>query len=220
MPYACLLFDLDGTLVDSRRDLAFALNQMLDRMGFSTVELDEVSRFVGDGARKLVERGLRTALGDSVTEDIVSEGLERFKEAYGACLLDTTTAYPGVAETLATFEGLPMGIVTNKPHGFSVTILEHLGLARFFKVVVGGDSTPERKPSPVPVLEALKACGVERPETALMIGDSANDILSGAAAGTRTCGVTYGFRDLDELNRAGANFIVGDFPGLLPIVGR
>ena len=218
MPYACLLFDLDGTLVDSRRDLATALNRMLDQMGFNTVELDEVSRFVGDGARKLVERGLRTALGDSVDEEIVSEGLERFKEAYGACLLDTTIAYTGVAETLAAFEGLPMGIVTNKPHGFSVTILEHLNLSRFFKVVIGGDSTPERKPSPMPVLEALKACGIERPETALMIGDSANDIRSGAAAGTKTCGVTYGFRDLEELQESGADFTVDRFAALKELV--
>lgn len=218
MTFSCLLFDLDGTLVDSRRDLATALNRMLEQMGFTPVELDEVSRFVGDGARKLVERGLRTALGDSLTEDIVSEGLERFKEAYGACLLDTTIAYPGVAETLAKYSELPMGIVTNKPYGFSVSILEHLGLSRFFKVVIGGDSTPERKPSPVPVREALKACGVERPETALMIGDSANDILSGAAAGTKTCGVTYGFRDLDELNLAGADFTINRFQELARLV--
>lgn len=218
MPYACLLFDLDGTLVDSRRDLANALNRMLDQMGFTPVELDEVSRFVGDGARKLVERGLRTALGNSVTEEIVSESLERFKEAYGGCLLDTTVAYPGVAETLARFDGLPMGIVTNKPYGFSVSILEHLNLLRFFKVVIGGDSTPERKPSPVPVLEALKACGIERPETALMIGDSANDILSGAAAGTKTCGVTYGFRDLEELQSAGADFTINQFQELARLV--
>ncbi len=220
MSFPCLLFDLDGTLVDSRRDLSTALNRMLDQMGFNTVELDEVSRFVGDGARKLVERGLRTALGDSVNEEIVSEGLGWFQEVYGACLLDTTVAYPGVAETLASFEGRPLGIVTNKPYGFSVTILEHLGLLRFFKVVIGGDSTPERKPSPVPVLAALKACGIERPETALMIGDSANDILSGAAAGTKTCGVTYGFRDLEELVHSGADFTISTFTELGQVVRK
>lgn len=214
LPVSCLLFDLDGTLVDSRRDLATALNRMLTEMNLPTVALEEVSRFVGDGARKLVERGLETALGNSLTEETVTTGLERFKKAYGECLLDTTVAYPDVAETLAYFQGVPLAVVTNKPFDFSVRILESLGLAGFFSVIIGGDSTPERKPSPVPVLTALEECGIETPQTAVMIGDSANDIRSGAEAGTVTCGVTYGFRDRAELEAVGAQYIIGDISEL------
>jgi phosphoglycolate phosphatase len=205
---SALLFDLDGTLVDSRRDLAAALNLTLAEMRLPTVSLEAVGRFVGDGARMLVERGLRAGMGRAPDETEVARGLALFKAAYERHLLDTTVAYEGIREMLASLADFPKAVVTNKPYAFSVAILDGLELRRHFLAVVGGDSLPQRKPSPEPALAALERCGPIPAAEALMIGDSANDILAGRAAGMRTCGVSYGLRDRAELESAGADRIV------------
>ncbi len=204
-----LLFDLDGTLVDSRRDLATALDGMLQDLGLPALGVEAVTRFVGDGARRLVERGLAVACPNAVLEEaFITEALTRFKVHYAQCLLATTQPYPNVVATLEHFAALPKAVVTNKPAAFSEAILQGLGLRTYFVGVIGGDSVAERKPHPAPVLAGLAACGVSDPADAVMIGDSPNDIRAGRAAGTRTCGVTYGFRVAHEL--AEADVIIDD----------
>lgn len=214
-PYAvrALLFDLDGTLVDSRRDLATALDLMLQDLGLRPLGVEAVTRFVGDGARRLVERGLAVARPDVALEEaFVTEALTRFKTHYAQCLLATTRPYPNVVAVLERFAALPKAVVTNKPTAFSETILQELGLRAHFVAVIGGDALPERKPHPAPVLAGLAACGVADPADAVMIGDSPNDIRAGRAAGTRTCGVTYGFRAAHEL--AEADVVIDDLSRL------
>lgn len=214
-PYAvrALLFDLDGTLVDSRRDLATALDRMLQELGLPPLGVEAVTRFVGDGARRLVERGLAVAQPDAVPEEsFVTEALTRFKAHYAQCLLATTRPYPNVVAVLEDFAALPKAVVTNKPTAFSEAILQGLGLRAHFVAVIGGDALPERKPHPAPVLAGLAACGVADPADAVMIGDSPNDIRAGRAAGTRTCGVTYGFRAAHEL--AEADVVIDDLSRL------
>ncbi len=213
----CVLFDLDGTLVDSRADIAASLDASLERHGYPPVGEERVGAFVGDGARMLVERALRAA---EAPLDATGAVLATYLEEYRARHLDRTTLYPGVGETLAALagRGIRCGVVTNKPHEFSVSLLDHLGVGKHFRVAIGGDSTPERKPSPVPVLEAMRACACEPGETA-MVGDGDADMLAGAAAGVLTVGVTYGFRTGEELRRFGAKVLVDAMPELLAALG-
>lgn len=208
-PVRALLFDLDGTLVDSRRDLATALDLTLHDLGLPALGIEVTTRLVGDGARRLVERGLIAAgAGPAFSEVFINDALERFKNHYAQHLLATTRAYPNVKAVLEYFAGLPKAVVTNKPAGFSETILQGLGLRAYFVAIIGGDTLPERKPHSAPVQAGLAACGGVNPAEAIMIGDSPNDIRAGRAAGTRTCGVTYGFHPAAEL--AEADILIDD----------
>lgn len=214
--YECLLFDLDGTLVDSRADLATAVNLMLTELGEPALTEAAVIGFVGEGARLLVERSLKAA-GQEPAEDSIERALGIFMRHYGEHLLDRTTIYPGVGAALAALEALPMGVITNKPYEFAVTMLRRLGLDRYFRIVLGGDSMPERKPSPMMLLEAARVCGVD-PARTLMIGDSRIDIAAGRNAGMETCGFTGGFRGRDELRQAGADLLFDHFVELPQLV--
>lgn len=205
-----MLFDLDGTLVDSCQDLTTGINLMLGELRLPLLTVEKVSQFVGDGARMLVERGLTAGLNREPDETELKHGLALFKRAYGEHLLDHTVAYPNVMDVLVHFSDIHKAVVTNKPYNFTMKILEGLHLASFFPVVLGGDSLTERKPHPEPILTALAACHVA-PSEAVMVGDSANDILAGRLAGVMTCGVTYGLRGKDELIAAGADVIIHDF---------
>jgi phosphoglycolate phosphatase len=184
-----LVFDLDGTLVDSSRDLAAATNAALARIapGAPEIPLAVVVSFVGEGARLLVERSLRHAGIDRATEEV----LPAFFECYGERLLDTTRLYPGVAAALDAVAGCTLGVLTNKPGPFSRTILEGLGVASRFARIWGYGDVQARKPDPaglVRLVEELEAT----PEDAWMIGDSAIDVRTGRAAGVRVAGVTWG----------------------------
>jgi phosphoglycolate phosphatase len=184
-----LVFDLDGTLVDSSRDLAAALNAALARVapGAPSIALDVVVSFVGEGARILVERSLRHAGVDVAPEAV----LPVFFECYGERLLDTTRLYPGVAEALDALDGFPLAVLTNKPGPFSRTILEGLGVAGRFARIWGYGDVAARKPDPVGLLRLAEELGASPADT-WMIGDSAIDVRTGRAAGARVAGVTWG----------------------------
>jgi phosphoglycolate phosphatase len=184
-----VVFDLDGTLIDSSRDLASALNATLRRVapGAPALSLTEVRRMIGDGARVLVERGLARAGLERPPEDV----LPAFMEEYERRLLDTTFLYPGVEETLAALEARALAVLTNKPGDMSRRILAGLGVAARFARVYGGDDLPAKKPDPVGVLRLLAETSTTAPE-AVLVGDSSVDVRTGRAAGVRTIGVTYG----------------------------
>lgn len=204
-----ILFDLDGTLVDSRRDLAAAVNAMRRERGLSALPLPEIVRHIGWGARNLVARclapggsppsGPEPDLDPPSAED-VDGALAIFLERYDRCLLDTTVPYPGIRELLA--EGMdrrvPMAVVTNKPERLSRKILAGLGLADPFATVVGGDTTPEKKPSARPLLHALAALD-RRPDQAVVVGDSETDLKAARAAGCAVILVSWGFTAEEEL---------------------
>ncbi|GIW72982.1 MAG: phosphoglycolate phosphatase, bacterial [Planctomycetota bacterium] len=185
MRYRTLLFDLDGTLVDSSRDLAAAVNAARQSFGLAPLELATVRAHIGDGMRRLVER--------SVPGVDLQAAVERFCAAYERCLLETTRPYPGIPEVLAALAGAGcrMAVVTNKAQGFSERILEGLGLAPWFGAVIGGDGPAGRKPHPAPLHAALRALGAPRAGT-LMIGDGPADIGAARALGVPVCGVLYG----------------------------
>lgn len=217
MGYQCLLFDLDGTLVDSRADLANSVNLMLAELGREVLPSSRVLTFVGEGARLLVERAL-TASGEFLPfEQEVDQALKVFQRHYSEHLLDCTRVYPEVTETLALLGHLPKAIVTNKPYEFTIALLDGLEMRSQFAAILGGDSLPERKPSPMMLLEAARQCGIE-PADCLMVGDTKFDVVAGKAAGMKTCGYIPGFRGRTELAEAGADFMIERFSELCVLI--
>jgi phosphoglycolate phosphatase len=212
MRYPCrlFLFDLDGTLVDSREDIARAINAVLVRMGNRPLTMDDVLRFVGDGMESLMRRALREVTGMEPDKDQIATGQGLMLEEYGNHLVESTRLYPGVVETLDQIHWARMGLVSNKPEVLSRRILDTFGLAGRFCVILGGDSLPQRKPDPAPILEALSRCHASASET-VMVGDSAADILAGRAAGVITCGISCGFRSREEIQAAGCDVLIGHF---------
>jgi phosphoglycolate phosphatase len=189
-----LVFDLDGTLIDSRLDLIHSVNATLRYLGRPELDGDLVASYVGDGAPALVRR----ALGSTNDEALLARALEYFLGYYRLHKLDHTTVYAGIPEVLSGLaqpsNGMHrlMAVLSNKPVNPSRDILRALGLGDFFVHVYGGNSFPTKKPDPLGISTILRETGVAASE-ALMIGDSSVDVLTGRNAGIWTCGVTYGF---------------------------
>jgi len=189
MEYAArlLVFDLDGTLVDSKEDLANAVNVALESFDLPPLPNPVIYSYVGDGASALILRAL-----PKEKADLLPEVLDRFLEYYRRHLLDTTRAYPGVAGALRKWAGIyRMAVLTNKGVEMTREILSGLSLDGHFFEVRGGDSFGTKKPDPEGLLHIVREAGAD-PREAVMIGDSRNDVLAGRAAGAVTCGVTYG----------------------------
>jgi phosphoglycolate phosphatase len=182
------LFDLDGTLIDSRMDLAQSVNAMLRETGRGELSADLIASYVGHGAGQLIA----SALGPGANEEQRREALAIFLEQYREHKLDFTRAYPGVSEGLQALVGCPMAVLTNKPERLSVEILEGLQLAQFFRAVYGGDSFDTKKPDPSGALTILKELGAA-PADSAMVGDSDVDIQTARNAGMFAVGVRYGF---------------------------
>jgi phosphoglycolate phosphatase len=190
-----LIFDLDGTLVDSELDLANSVNATLQVFGRKPLSMELIASYVGQGVAVLVRR----ALGDDATSETVERAAEIFLNHYREHMLDHTVTYPGVREALADLGGRKMAILTNKPVHFSRDMLAGLGLADCFLHVYGGNSFETKKPDPAGVHRLMEETQAPASRT-LMIGDSVSDVLAGRNAGTWTCGVNYGFGSptLDE----------------------
>ncbi len=182
-----LVFDLDGTLVDSKEDLANSVNVALSSFGFPPLPVPVICTYVGDGASMLLRRALPPS-----EVDALPQVLERFLSHYRRHLLDTTRPYPGVTDALRRWSGrYRMALLTNKSLAMTADILSGLSLEKHFSDVRGGDSFRSRKPDPEGLRTILREAGVAPGET-VMVGDSKNDVLAGRGAGTVTCGVTYG----------------------------
>ncbi len=186
-----VIFDLDGTLVDTKQDLANAVNAARAQMGLAPIDDGRISSYVGEGAPLLMRR----ALGPEASDSDVARALEFFLAYYGEHKLDNTRPYAGVPEALERLRrsGVQMAVLTNKPVRVSQVILEGLGLAKYFVRIYGGNSFEQKKPHPVGVERLLSELGVVRAR-ALMVGDSAVDIRTARNAGIQACGVTYGFQ--------------------------
>jgi phosphoglycolate phosphatase len=185
-----LIFDLDGTLIDSKLDLAHAVNATRRHMGMSPLDHERVYSYVGNGAPVLIRR----AMGAEASEAEVQEALEFFLEYYREHYLDYTTLYPGVREALDRLRdaGKQMAVLTNKPVRISRAILDGLGVGGHFFQVYGGNSFDLKKPDPIGVQALMRESGITAERT-LMIGDSSVDIQTARNAGIASCGVTYGF---------------------------
>ncbi len=190
-----LIFDLDGTLIDSRLDLVHSVNATLRHMKRPELPDEVIASYVGDGAPALIGRALGSEAND---EKLVRSGLEYFLSYYREHKLDHTHLYDGILEALAAIEksgnGQPrrMAVLTNKPVNPSRAIVEALGLSKFFSLVYGGNSFPTKKPDPEGAQTILREMRADPSET-LIVGDSGVDVLTGRNSGTWTCAVTYGF---------------------------
>ena len=217
-----IVWDLDGTLVDSAPDLASALNTVLDLRGFFTLSITEVRAMIGNGVPKLVERGFN-AVGVRPDPAQLDELVALFVKEYKKCATDNTRPYPGIVEALQEIHSMniPMGVCTNKPEAFTRQILEGLGLSSYFGSVVGGDSTSARKPDPEPVLACLRGL-VSEPASSLMIGDSVHDVHAANAAGVTVGVVPWGYRSA-PVEELGADFVLSDatkLPGMIREAGE
>ncbi|MBK8974704.1 MAG: HAD-IA family hydrolase [Planctomycetes bacterium] len=199
---SAILLDLDGTLVDSLADIAASANHVRAAFDLPPLPAAAVRRMIGDGARKLLER----SLADAAAPPSIETALGVYEAHHAEQCTAAVRTYPGVAEQLERWRGenRALAVVTNKPERFARRIVEHLHLDRFVGVIVGGDTTPERKPSPVPLRAALAMLG--RPAGVLWaVGDGLQDLRAGRAAGLRTVAALYGFGDPDALRAEGAD---------------
>lgn len=210
-----MLFDLDGTLIDSRADLARSINLMLADLGRSALPEEKIASFVGDGVRVLVYRSLTATHPEQKPPDeyLHADGIALMHKHYADQMFVSTALYPHIQETLAHFKDKRKAVVTSKEVRFTELILEQFGIARDFDCIIGGDTVAARKPDPQPVIEAVNRLGGSFAD-AVMIGDSENDINAGRRAGTKTCAVTYGFRSTDEMRKTSPDFMVNQFDQL------
>jgi phosphoglycolate phosphatase len=186
-----IIFDLDGTLIDSQEDLALSVNLMRKEMGRAPLDHDLIASYVGQGVSVLVRRALGNGAPETVPDREVERGVEIFLRTYGLHMLDHTVLYSGVWEALQALSGRHLAVLTNKPVNFSRAILVGLGIASCFAFVYGGNSFEQKKPDPVGVFRLMSDTGVAAPQT-LVVGDSDTDVLTGRNAGVWTCGVAYG----------------------------
>ncbi|MCC5856624.1 MAG: phosphoglycolate phosphatase [Ectothiorhodospiraceae bacterium] len=210
-----LLFDLDGTLVDSAPDLADAVDAMLRSYGREPVGEERVRLWVGNGAQRLVMRALTGDMHGDPGEAMTREALSRFLELYRQRLSVRSRLYSGVREGLDRLraDGYRLACVTNKPEGLARPLLQDLGLGDDFPVVVGGDTTPEKKPSAVPLQHAMFLLG-SRADRTLMVGDSRNDVEAARNAGVPVVCVPYGYNHGGDVRDTGPDAVVDDFLAL------
>ena len=209
MSIRSITFDLDGTLLDTIADLAEACRRMLAELNEPARTPAEIHSFVGKGMAVLVERCLTH--GQPPSSERLHEGIAVFRRHYAEVNGVATQIYPGVIEGLLAFRaaGYKMAVVTNKPGEFTEILLERVGLAELFEVVVSGDTTAHKKPHPEPILHACRIMGT-RPTENLHIGDSKNDIQAARAAGCPVYCVPYGYNEGEPVDAADCDALVSD----------
>src|SRR5262245_6051315 len=210
--YDLIIFDLDGTLIDSKLDLANSVNFTREQMGLSVLEHRLIFAYIGDGATMLIRR----AMGEGLSESDIQRALEVFLSHYREHLLDNTTLYPGVAEALAALHPLKLAVLTNKPLRPTLAILQGLRIHDRFAVVYGGNSFEQKKPHPVGIEQILSDTCASRERT-MIVGDSYIDIQTGRNAAVATCGMTYGLAR-ETLHEPKPDFLIDDLRELGSIV--
>ncbi len=211
MTYELLIFDLDGTLIDTRQDIANSANIMLDHYGLDGKSVAEVTSYVGDGIAKFVER----CIGDEKVN--FNEAVSMFKSIYTEHLLENTSPYPGIMELLDQLNMYRKAVLTNKAYDPTKTITDGLGLTTHFEMVVGGDTLPRKKPFPDGVNYILENTGVDRGKS-LLIGDGRNDILTAADTELRSVYVSWGFSDDSSMSDLSPDFTIDHPEELLAIL--
>lgn len=216
-----ILFDLDGTLINSAPDLAVAVNHMLQKLNRNTFSEEAIDMWVGNGAQILVRRALsgQSAIDENLDPSLVENALNIFLDFYGKNLCNATVAYPNVFDTLLSLKdkNYRLAIVTNKPFAFIEPILEGLGMSDLFEFFLGGDSLAEKKPSPSPLLHVCNTLEVEV-KACVMVGDSKNDILAANACGMQSVGVTYGYNYGEKIDVYAPTVVINDFAELLEVL--
>jgi phosphoglycolate phosphatase len=211
-PIQLVIFDLDGTLIDSRLDVTDAINHALVKLGHAALPRETLYRFMGDGIQRSIERIL-----GAQASDLLEQAIQIYRSHYSRHLLDHTVLYPHVEETLAAFGHKKKAVVSNKRQEPSVAILEGLRVSHHFDMILGGDQVQEKKPAPEAILRTLNQLEVA-PKQAIMIGDSPEDTQAGRTAGLITCGVTYGFHPKERLLAARPDYLIDSLQQLQGII--
>ncbi len=218
-----ILFDLDGTLVDSAPDLALAVNHMLQSFGRETFAHETIRTWVGNGAQTLVKRALSgsSTIDEEIDPVLFEKALDTFLNFYAQNLCVSTVTYPNVQTTLRSLKAKDyrLVLVTNKPYDFIQPLLEGLEMADLFELCLGGDSLARRKPDPMPLLhvcESLDVCVTK----CLMIGDSKNDIVAANAAKMQSIGVSYGYNYGEDISLYEPDIVVHDFHEIMGLLGE
>jgi len=216
-----IIFDLDGTLINSAPDLALGVNYTLDTLGREIFSQEEIKGWVGNGAYTLIRRALSASveIDKNIDEALLQKALYIFLSFYSKNLCVDTIAYPLVPDTLNTlkYRGFRLALVTNKPVGFVAPILNGLELSSYFELYLGGDSLSQRKPHPMPLLYVCDKLEVDV-SNAVMVGDSKNDILSAKACGMQSIGVTYGYNYDEPISSYEPDVILDSFVEILDIL--
>jgi len=200
-PIGLLIFDLDGTLVNTLEDITASVNHTLVHLGKDPISQDAVRRYVGDGIEALLIRSL------GGRAERIDEAVAVYKDHHRRNLVVHSLLYPAVREVLGHFKALPMAVISNKTMEFVGPLIERLGIAGYFKIIIGADSGLPLKPAPDSVRKIMSEFGVSK-EQAVIVGDGTTDVRAGKAAGIITCSVTYGFRSEEELRKAGPDYII------------
>lgn len=211
-----IIFDFDGTLINSIPDLTLAINKMLLHYNLAPLTVEQVTPFIGNGAKPLVQRALNLAMpNQEVSEALFAEAFDIYYAAYSEVTCKDTFMYPGVLETLEYLDkkGYKMVICTNKPYGFIAPILDKLDIAKFFITWLGEDSLAHKKPEAAPLLHLAEITGTSL-EKCLMVGDSKNDILAAKNAGIESVGVTYGYNYNESIADYNPTLVVDHFSDL------
>ena len=207
-----LIFDFDGVIIDSRDDIAGAVEYSLKHFGRPSLPRDEIISYIGWGADNLIRSCFK-----GCDDEVIREAISFYKKYYLDNSVKETRLYKNVKETLDFFKGKKIALVTNKPEDISLSILDKLGVADRFNIVIGPESLKKLKPDPEGILKVLDAFG-EDPKKTIMIGDTYTDVEAGKAAGTYTCGVTYGIGSTEDLLKASPDYIVDDIIKLTDII--
>ncbi len=218
-----ILFDLDGTLVDSAPDLALAVNHMLETLEREPFHADTIRSWVGNGAQTLVKRGLSgsSVIDDDIDPELFTQALDVFLDFYADNLCVTTVTYPKVVATLRELKakGYRLALVTNKPYDFIEPLLEGLEMTDLFELCLGGDSLAKKKPDPLPLLHICERLNVNGSEC-VMVGDSKNDILAATAANMHSIGVTYGYNYNEHISHYEPDHVVERFDEIIALIGE
>ncbi len=211
-PAKGLLFDLDGTLVESFPDIAYAVNLMRNQMGMGDAREKDIRNWVGNGSPKLIERALTGDLDGEPESELLDRGLQMFLDYYAKNIWVNSEIYPGVVATLEQFlnDGFRMACVTNKPSRHTHALLSASGLSPYFTSVVAGDTLAQRKPDPAPLLCAAAELGLSTGQC-IMVGDSVNDILAAQAATIPVLCLTYGYNQGLDLSSYHPNAMLDQF---------
>ena len=216
-----LIYDLDGTLINSCQDIANGVNWALKELGFGELSVKQISAHVGRGVTNLMAGVLKETMKQGKTpeveldtEKLLKRSIKLYRSHYAEHLLDETKLYPSVHKVLEHFKNRKQAVITNKPEGFSNEILRGLKVDSYFFKVIGGDQQFPKKPSPEAVLEIVRSAQVE-PHEAVLIGDSAIDVETGKNAKIKTIAVTYGFSSSKEIERSKPDLILNDLAELV-----
>lgn len=218
-PYKLIAVDLDGTLVDSAPDVAFAVDSMLVDLGREPLGVERVRGYIGNGVEVLAKRALTGQMWAEPPASLYTQAMERLLLHYAANNGKRSAIYPGVTDTLRGLRtaGLKVCCVTNKKRQFTDPLLDDLQLSPFFDQVICGDDLPHRKPHPLPLWHAMEKSGASSAET-IMVGDSVTDVKTARAAGVKVAAVSYGYNHGQDIRKAEPDWVIDSFAGICTIL--